>query len=539
MKRIAAFIAVLVAAASTASAHFPWLVTDDTGRAVLFFGESLAEREYHLPEAVEKAEVTLLTAGEESKTLAMPVVEEEGLIGRRTAEAVDAGGLLQAKVSYGIYHGTHLNYYVQHTGELKADGQASNADPLPLSAKLTENDQGGLDVLVLWRGQPLKGTEVKLFCDQGHEEGSGKTDEAGRVSFDSAAVEPGTNGLLVGFTENDKSGEINGKEYTSTSHYLTATFTRAGEKKEPEPEPEQTSDLPLLAEPIASFGAATSEGWLYVYSGHTGTAHDHSRENLSQHFTRIRLEGGEAWEALPIETTLQGFALVAHGGCLYRVGGLHPRNAPDEEEQLFSVDEFSRFTPETGEWQKLPPLPEPRSSHDAVVIGDKLYVAGGWTLAGPSSGTWLDTAWVCNLKDAKSGWSAVPSPPFLRRALALSELNGQLVAIGGMDDAPTVSNRVDAFDPDAGKWSQIADFPADGFAAFGVSAWHLDGALYASAGDGVLRRLTRLDGEWEDVCELRSPRFFHRLVPAGEGRLVAIGGASEDGHLPTSEFLTP
>ena len=34
----------------------------------------------------------------------------------------------------------------------------------------------------------------------------------------------------------------------------------------------------------------------------------------------------------------------------------------------------------------LAPLPEARSSHDAVVIGDKLYVVGGWTLSGDRKG---------------------------------------------------------------------------------------------------------------------------------------------------------
>jgi hypothetical protein len=32
--------------------------------------------------------------------------------------------------------------------------------------------------------------------------------------------------------------------------------------------------------------------------------------------------------------------------------------------------------------EDIAPLPAPRSSHDAVVLGNKLYVVGGWQLNG-------------------------------------------------------------------------------------------------------------------------------------------------------------
>ena len=53
-----------------------------------------------------------------------------------------------------------------------------------------------------------------------------------------------------------------------------------------------------LPEAIASFGAVASDGWIYIYSGHIGTAHEHSKDNLSQYFRRRPVEGGK-WEELP------------------------------------------------------------------------------------------------------------------------------------------------------------------------------------------------------------------------------------------------
>ena len=43
--------------AGQAQAHFPWLAVDDDGRALVFFGESPDERNYHLPEALAEAKL--------------------------------------------------------------------------------------------------------------------------------------------------------------------------------------------------------------------------------------------------------------------------------------------------------------------------------------------------------------------------------------------------------------------------------------------------------------------------------------------------
>lgn len=542
---------ILMAMSSGAAAHFPWLATDDAGHAILFFGESPAERNYHLPEAVEKAEVAHVDANQQATAVDMPVVEEEEFIGRRSTAAVEGTGPLRAKVAYGVYHGALLTYYVQHERAIVAEGQssASQADPA-FRATLSSAADGGVAVQVLWKGQPLADAEVKLFSEEGHEEAAAETNKEGRVSFDGGSVEPGLNGLIIGHEEPRATGEIDGKEYTSAINYLTVTFHKSAVNGVGAEKPkakaaagakaDTNASLPPLPAPIASFGAAVSEGWLYVYSGHTGTAHAHSKDNLSAHFSRLKLAGGTAWETLPMPQPLQGLPLVAHGGMLYRVGGLDARNAAGEEDDLHSVDVFARFDPATNKWESLPSLPEPRSSHDAVVIDGKLYVVGGWKLTGSDDGEWLTTAWVYDLDKADATWQAIPSPPFQRRALALASLEGRLIVLGGMDSENSVTGRVDAFDPATGKWSQLASFPADGFEAFGISAWNLDGALYACGMDGALQRLNSVEGQWEEAGEVSAPRFFHRLLPADAQRLVVVAGASPDeGHLATLEVLQP
>jgi hypothetical protein len=87
---------------------------------------------------------------------------------------------------------------------------------------------------------------------------------------------------------------------------------------------------------------------------------------------------------LSFREPLQSASLVADpGGALYRVGGMTAANGIDDlEEELYSVDSFERYDPGADAWTELPPLPETRSSHDAVVVGETIYVFGGWQLSG-------------------------------------------------------------------------------------------------------------------------------------------------------------
>jgi len=305
-------------------------------------------------------------------------------------------------------------------------------------------------------------------------------------------------------------------------------------------DPNLATTLPVLPEAVASFGACVDGDWLYVYGGHVGRAHAHSRENLAWGFRRVNLEHPGAWQELEYDLPLQGLALVSHRGAIYRVGGMSARNDPDEEEDLHSTASVHRFDPRRGSWEPLTPLPEPRSSHDAVVLGDRLYVAGGWELgASPDgSGRWHADAWVADLSAGTLRWERLPQPPFTRRALALAALGDKVYVIGGLDQNGDPSPQVDIFDTKAGVWRQGPPLPASGrLKGFGASAFGVGDAVYASARDGVVYRLPIGAAEWETTdFTLRTPRFFHRLVPH-RGDLLFLGGASRSGHLNDIERI--
>ncbi len=301
----------------------------------------------------------------------------------------------------------------------------------------------------------------------------------------------------------------------------------------------QQRTLAPLPEAIASFGAAVDANWLYVLGGHTGEEHAHSRENLSSRFMRLNLLDGISWEALPGGVGLQSVSLVASGGKLYRVGGMKALNAPGEPDDLHSVAEAAVFDPAEQAWSDLPPLPEARSSHDAVAYKGKLYVVGGWTLNGASAqARWIDAAYELDLAADTPEWNPLPPVPFHRRAIAVAAGRGKLFVLGGLGEDRQPSSRVDVFDLETREWSNGPELPDNGsrLAGFGISAIGTGEQVYASGFNGKLLRLNDDGTGWERITTLQFPRFFHRLVPGGDG-LIAVGGAAAGGHIRAIETL--
>ena len=300
-----------------------------------------------------------------------------------------------------------------------------------------------------------------------------------------------------------------------------------------------STSLPPMPVPVTSFGAVTHDGWLYVFGGHKGERHDYAADKVSGAFHRLNLQSGSAWETLPSAAQGQGQPLVGHGNSVYRVGGMAARNASGGKQDLISIDVVQRFDATAGRWEDVVALPEPRSSHDCVVIGDRLYAIGGWQLSGGTNKpVWPEAALVLDLKNPAAGWKSIPQP-FQRRALAVAASGSRIVCIGGMDSDGSPTLAVDLYDTETGKWSSGPALPSGKFKGFACSAIAQDGRVYANTFQGDLLRLTADHSAWEVVGRLAHPRMAHRLVTAGKTQLIALGGEDGESKRPDLEVLTP
>jgi hypothetical protein len=542
--------------AEVASAHFLWFKSEThegQPRAVLFFGESAQDEAHHFPDKLDGTKVWRRTADGKRTEIATTHVDTENRVAYVGPLASDEPCVLETSAQYGLYSNWLLTYYTKDV-HAAANDQLAAAGPSPeleLDIVPRANDEE-LDLMVLWEGKPRADVNVSVTVADGDAQQL-TTDKDGKASL--KLVGEGLVAVVANFIDETAKGDLNGKPYVAVANYATLTLPwkcpcseDAGpeaETKTPEatsqlePTPAAKSALRLLPEPVSSFGAAVANGWLYVYSGHTGEEHAHSAANQSQHFRRLLIDGGREWEELPMQTPLQGLALVSYQGKLYRVGGMNAHNATTKDKEvLHSTDEFACYDPEKKEWTTLAPLPAARSSHNAVVIGHTLYVVGGWKLDGRKAGEWLDRSVAFDFDNPSAGWHKLPEQPFQRRALAAAEWHGRLAAIGGMDQDQVITGRVDLFDPQSRKWSRATDLPGEDMAGFGVAACSANAELYVCGSEGIVYRLNDGGSKWDKVARLTKPRFFHQLVRDGSRNLLVIGGATEKGHLADSERIS-
>ena len=522
-----------------ADAHMPWLATDDDGHAVLWFGESPEDRTYHLPDTVAKIQ---LFAESSQQPMVSTAVESDDFVGLRSKSKVDGDDELSGTVVYGLYHGMKLTYHVEHLPRVGPKSWPSEPrKEAYLQTVVTPSDNGGVNVTVLKRLEPVAGVSVKLFCEEGHVEGEATTDANGTVAFSSKQVESGLNALLVGLHDESDSGTLDGEAYSNSADYLTATFfapeteSRKSATKDKsglsvDPESKVTvvaTKLAELPEELTSFGAAVTGKTLFVYGGHTGSAHSYSIEEQSNRLWSLDLSAPNAkWMKRSTDIRLQGLALVPWKEGVVRIGGFTAMNQEGDDHDLRSQPSVAVFDPASNAWSERASLPEPRSSFDAAVLGDSVYVFGGWQLQGSQGDTsWHETAWSLDLSDENAKWQALKSPEFERRALSVAAFDNKLYVIGGMQSSGETTTRVDVYEPASKTWTQGPSLPGEGMAGFGSAAYAVGNHLYVSTINGFVHQLGSGSDAWKTVAKVDPGRFFHRMIPH-DGNLLMVGGAN-------------
>ena len=153
-----------------------------------------------------------------------------------------------------------------------------------------------------------------------------------------------------------------------------------------------TRAIPDLPFGITSFGAGHRRSTRLCLWRSNRAGSEYDMDGQSNHFLRLDLRSPQRWEEVGTVPRRAGLAIVAYEGKVYRVGGFEVRNKKDDPADMHSMTDFSRFDPATGRWEDLAPLPKGRSSHDAILVGSRLIVVGGWELRGSEPSIWHDSA---------------------------------------------------------------------------------------------------------------------------------------------------
>ena len=217
MNRILGAAAVLLLAAATAHAHFPFILPEPDGAAVkVVFSDELSPD----PKVeIEKLAGTKLFARDAGTGKDTPLTWKKGE-GFYTA-AVGGSG---PRVVYGV-----TDYGVLQKGDAKpfrlvyypkaliggVTAKATVGDPLKVEI-VPATDAGKTRFRLLQEGKPVAEAEYTVLVPGGAKK-AGKTDKDGHTeTFDA----PGRYGVFARVTE-AKPGEAGGKKFDETRHYAT------------------------------------------------------------------------------------------------------------------------------------------------------------------------------------------------------------------------------------------------------------------------------------------------------------------------------
>jgi hypothetical protein len=518
---------------TTAYAHFLWVVVED-GKGRVYFSETPAPGDAKLLSGIEGISVWQLE-DHSSVAIRTALVNHEDLGWREFSIRQDRPVYFQH--DYGILQRGDAKFLLQYYGSYYCSKSIDSAAAVAsVEFELVPTWKDSKFSITAYRsGQPVPNCEIQV-ADETGAIAEGTTNDSGR--FEVSADVRNRIWARAKWTLKE-SGTHEGNSFGEIRQYATLVCDLHTSTEGTSIQIKDSSigamheSLPNLPYGVTSFGATTVNGKLFIYGGHLGEAHEYSNDLQGDTLYALDLARPEVWSPMASDRGLQGLALVAHGNALYRLGGFEARNEEDAPHDLHSVAECRKFDLESGKWAEFPDLPEPRSSFDAVVVEDKIFVIGGWTLNGSAATKWLSTAWCFDLKAPNSGWQAIPDPPFKRRAVAVAEHKGKIYVVGGMEDNSVISNKVSIFDLEENRWTEGPTLPPGGrMEGFGSAAFNVDGELLVSTYSGAVYRLNSKANSWELLTEINPSRFFHRLLPLGNRRFVILGGANMEHGKP-------
>jgi|SRR5579884_787136 len=200
---------------------------------------------------------------------------------------------------------------------------------------------------------------------------------------------------------------------------------------------------------------------------------------------------------------------------------------------------------DSGGWVSVRPAPTARTEVAAAVVGTTIYVVGGFEHAGGSNPTAAIVSDRVEAYDALGDrWTTKTSLPVALHHAGIAAVGGRLYVIGGFRQLPTPGwhpvATVYVYDPHDDRWTEGAPMPTPRGA---LSVTELEGKLYAIGGlDGrgdtsAVEEYDPASDRWSVRAPLPTPRD-HLATATAAGRIYAIGGRQAD-NLAVTEMYDP
>ncbi len=166
--------------------------------------------------------------------------------------------------------------------------------------------------------------------------------------------------------------------------------------------------------------------------------------------------------------------VASDGQTLYMLGGTSKRNVKGSSAYVYvTLGLLETLSDSTMQWEAKDPMPTPRASLGAALLGGKLYAAGGFQWTGTAatdpvlnqpgitaaSAQMTPTSAFEVYDPASDAWTELAPMPTARYGLSLVAASGRLYAIGGTDGSSPALATVESYDPTSGTWRTEPSLP--------------------------------------------------------------------------------
>lgn len=339
--------------------------------------------------------------------------------------------------------------------------------------------------------------------------------------------------------------------------------------------------LPNMPDPArGSFGCCSVDNKIYMIGGHTGKTHDWGANNYSAQVDCFDISTNQ-WASAsstggpfadrPIAA--EGFRVASYGQYIYAFGGFMYASPQDGQKNQYtgiSSARIDRYDIVQNSWEHVCDLPTPRSDNMIGIIGDTVYLFGGWNANGISGDSKvLTTVDTFNLATeqvltAPAGFE----PPFIAPPATTAKptgnsnsptigvgqtttsgpggqnnydrepvlggatlsIGGSMYVFGGASKHIRVST-VWKFDPQIGELTRLPDMPK---ALFDQGVWYDKQSTTAyvlsgySDGDNLSPNVFALDInslQWTEKQPLTVPLMFFSVQQVAPNVLGVLGGS--------------
>ena len=298
----------------------------------------------------------------------------------------------------------------------------------------------------------------------------------------------------------------------------------------------QKADMPTVR---SDFSTCVVDGKIFVIGGSLQLGWDEYGD-LSLSTVEMYDSETDTWEGKAnMPTVRSNVSVSVVDGKIYAIGGSKtkkyqvPRGFGHESEELPTVEMYDLAT---DTWTQKADMPTPRKTKTCVVDG-KIYAIGGWSTANEQSQ--LETVEVYDPK--KDTWAKAQSMNHARCSAAISVVNGEIYAVGGIGWPPNYDpsgrylsslylSSVEMFNPKTNQWQERTKMSVPK-AAHSTSV--IDDKIYVIGGyfqeERKLNRLSTIEvydpttDRWTQESDMLIGKFGH-ATEVVDGQIYIFGG---------------